>query len=92
MKEYHAPLLSHTHPTLLSQGVQVYHVPVVEDDHFGEKVSKKREELFERGGDDGLLDEYQVFLERGGEAFGRVFKWLRDHPDDACVIHCARKS
>ena len=91
MNAYNAPLLSFTHPSLLTYGIPVYHVPVVEDDHFSEKLARRREELFERGGDEGLVDEYQVFLDRAGEAFGKVFKWLKDHPDEACVIHCARK-
>jgi protein tyrosine/serine phosphatase len=31
---------------------------------------------------------YQEILEHGGAAFDAIFRHLRDHPDQPCLIHC----
>ncbi|KAG8853594.1 hypothetical protein FRC20_001195 [Serendipita sp. 405] len=82
VKAYHAPVVNNL------PGVTVYHVPVVDDGHFCPISVNRREMLYERGDDQGLIDEYKSFLESAGNSFGTIFRWMRDHPDEACLVHC----
>ena len=82
---YGAPLVS-------LPGSQVYHVPIVPDDYFIPKEIERREREYERVGDEALLNEYKSFLEHGGTGLGTVFRYLRDHPNDLILVHCASKS
>lgn len=79
---YGAPLAS-------LPGTQVYHVPVVPDEYLDPKEIERREKEYEQVGDEALLNEYKSFLEHGGTSFGTVFRYMRDHPNDLILVHCA---
>lgn len=84
IETYQAPLAS-------LPGSQVFHVPVVPDEYFIPEEIERREMEYERIGDEALLSEYKSFLEYGGPSFGIVFRYMKDHPNDLILIHCASK-
>lgn len=72
-------------------GITVHHVPIMSEDYFSPQAAGKREEVYETKLEGGLLEEYQTFLDNAGPSFGTVFRHMRDNPEEAIIVHCARK-
>jgi hypothetical protein len=74
------------------EGMEVHHVPIMDDDYFSPAEVTRREADYEAKGEDGLIEEYLVFLENAGQSFGTIFRYMRDFPEDAIIVHCACKA
>ncbi|PVG02937.1 hypothetical protein CPB86DRAFT_772310 [Serendipita vermifera] len=71
--------------------IQVYQLPIMPASYFHPSQVKKRLFVYDRNGEDGLLQEYEAFLDNAGYAFGTIFRYISDPKTSGTglLVHCA---
>ncbi|ODM17231.1 hypothetical protein SI65_07630 [Aspergillus cristatus] len=67
-------------------GIQRVSVPIFTNSDTSQQILKRRNYAL---GQPGFKQEYREILKNGGSAFTQILKHIRDHPSDACLIHCS---
>jgi protein tyrosine/serine phosphatase len=70
-------------------GISRVPVPVFEDQDFSPEQLALRYRPYLDGGTEGFTQAYSDILENGAPSFTRIFKHLRDTPNDPFIVHCA---
>ncbi|KAJ4479210.1 protein-tyrosine phosphatase-like protein [Lentinula aciculospora] len=81
IKKYNSPL-----PII--EGVDLLHIPVFQTEDYSPEMMAKRYQLYASGKTEAFMELYSQILDHGGPAFGSILRFIRDHPGDACIIHC----
>ncbi|KIK67746.1 hypothetical protein GYMLUDRAFT_68767 [Collybiopsis luxurians FD-317 M1] len=71
-------------PTMLN----LAHTPVFQSEDYSPEMMAKRYQLYASGKTEAFMELYSQILDHGGAAFGTILRWIRDHPNDACIFHC----
>jgi hypothetical protein len=68
-------------------------MPVMPTSYFHPTQVAKRLLVYERNGEEGLIQEYEAFLDNGGYAFGTIFRYISDPKTSGTglLVHCASK-
>ncbi|KAJ3776711.1 protein-tyrosine phosphatase-like protein [Lentinula raphanica] len=81
IQKYNAPL-----PQI--EGVELLHIPVFRTEDYSPEMMAKRYQLYASGKTEAFMELYSQILDHGGPAFGSILRFIRDHPDEACIFHC----
>ena len=77
-----------TPPLPPDSGIAIHTVPVSEKDEYDPGVLARRVAKFEKDEKEAFAELYEGIFENGRKAFGIVLRWIRDHPGEACLVHC----
>ncbi len=75
-------------PVVQIDGIRREFVPVFADKDYSPESIALRYKDYASSGTEGFRRAYTDILENAPPSYRRVLTHIRDHPDEACVIHC----